>query len=349
MDKSELNTIGLSLRPRSEIFKTGTNMHNVTPVVSIHPDKLVCYNQYEGKRRKSYSSNPFKQVPEDNRHGGNISSKAERKIKKAINYLSTISTVKPLNSWKHQKVFKYRLAFVTLTLPSTQIHDDKTIMKSIFHQFLVVARKKWKMNNYVWRAEKQKNGNIHFHVLIDRYIDWSELRDTWNNICNKLGYVDRYREQMKEFHSAGFRLRDELLKKWSYKNQVKAYHAGVASDWRSPNSTDVHGIKKVSNIAAYVCKYMVKSSQADESLSRLWGCSYELSRARGAVLEIDSYVNDALQVVLEKLKPLVIIKDYVCIYYIKWFHLAREGTQLLYDEFVSYIQSQFNVNIACGM
>lgn len=346
MDFPKRPPIGLSLLPRSEIFRSTTMNETFIPVISIHPDKIVCYNQRPEGVRRRYSNYAGLRPPEINEHKGNVSQKAERKIRKAINYLSTICRVKPLNSWKHQKVFNYKLAFVTLTLPSAQVHEDSVIMKQLFHQFLVSARKKWNMKNYVWRAEKQKNGNIHFHILVDKFVPWSELRDVWNNICNKLGYVDRYRGQMKQYHAAGFRLRGELLKKWSYKNQIKAYHQGVANDWSSPNSTDVHSIGKVSNIAAYVCKYMVKSSQTDESLSRLWGCSYELSRAKGALLEVDSYVSEALGQLYAKIKPKFFHAEHFQVIFVDWWNYARAGISSFHNAFVNAISCQFNVEIA---
>jgi hypothetical protein len=315
------------------------------PTIAIHPDKIVYYKRFFGHRSPYRNSIPDIFLPTDNKHKGNVSKKASRKIDRAISYLITCARVKPLNSWKHQKVFPFRVAFITLTLPSSQVHDDKVIMKQCFHHFLVRAKQLWKVHNYVWRAEKQKNGNIHFHILVDKYVPWSELRDTWNNITNKLGYVNRYRDEQTKFHAGGFRCRTELLAKWSYKKQIKAYHEGRANDWNSPNSTDVHAVKKVQNIKAYVCKYMIKSSQADADISRLWGCSYELSRAKGAILELDSYVCNALSKVRSFFRPVEITHDHFSVMLLDWWQLARAGLEDLFQPFAEYMLQQFNYKL----
>jgi hypothetical protein len=317
--------------------------------IAIHPDKIVCFKRYFGGRSHYRNNIPDNLLPASNKHKGNVSQKASRKIDRAISYLITCARVKPLNSWKHQAVFPFRIAFITLTLPSSQVHDDKVIMKECFHHFLVRARQLWHVKNYVWRAERQKNGNIHFHVLVDKYVPWSELRDTWNNITNKLGYVDRYRDEQLQFHAGGFQVRTELLKKWSYKNQIKAYHQGRGNDWQSPNSTDVHAVKKVHNIKAYVCKYMIKSNQADAEISRLWGCSYELSRAKGAVLELDSYVSAAISKVRSFFKPFEIVHDHFSVMLVDWWSLAREGLEDLFQPFEQYMLEAFGYKLKVGM
>jgi hypothetical protein len=84
---------------------------------------------------------------------------------------------------------------ITLTLSSKQKNDDKWIKKELLELFL-----KWLINNknvknYFWRAESQKNGNIHFHILTDKYIDKKEIQDKWNSIQLKKGYlVDFYKK-----------------------------------------------------------------------------------------------------------------------------------------------------------
>ena len=321
----------------------------VVPLIAIHPDRITYYKQVIGQRRRSHNLPPALSGGAAHRHGGSVSVKASRKIQRAITYLCTIAKEKPVHSWQHQTTFKFRLAFITLTLPSKQKHTDSEIMKRCFHQFLVEAKKKWNMHNYVWRAERQKNGNIHFHILVDRFVPWSELRDTWNRVTNKLGYVNNYRDEMRRYHNGGFHARADLMAQWSYKKQIKAYHEGVANDWSSPNSTDVHAVRKVKNIKAYVCKYMLKSSQADAEISRLWGCSYELSRAKGCVMELDSWASEQILWLRNKFKPEEFSKEHFSVMFIDWFRCARSGIESLADRFAAYMLESFQVNIQMGI
>ena len=70
---------------------------------------------------------------------------------------------------------KITLNFLTLTLPAKQIYSDQLVKRYCLNRFLR-ALKYIKPNiNYIWRCEKQENGNIHFHVTLDKYIFWGGM------------------------------------------------------------------------------------------------------------------------------------------------------------------------------
>lgn len=316
----------------------------VIPTIAIHPDKIVFFKRFEGL---VFSRNRGMNLPEKfdtKNHDGIISDNTARKIKRAISYLIAVSSVKVLESQMHQKKFPWRVSFVTLTLPSKQVHSDNEIKNKCLHQFLIEASKKWNITHYVWRSEHQANGNIHFHILTNRFIPWQELRDVWNRCTEKLGYVTNYRKEMKDFHSGNFRVRNNLLKQWSYKNQLKAYHEGRACDWSSPNSTDVHSVKKIKNLMAYVCKYVLKEDVLSDGTSRQWGCSYALSRAKGAKVDCDNAVFAQLSRLRELFKPKEWCKEHFYVMFIKFSEYAKSGLNEIITPFREYMQASFQVD-----
>jgi hypothetical protein len=154
---------------------------------------------------------------------------------------------------------------------------------------------------------------------------------------------------MRRFHNGGFKVRSDLLKQWSYKHQIKAYHAGVSSDWNSPNSTDVHATKSVKNLMGYLCKYMLKDTQSGGIVSRLWGCSVVLSKAKGAVMQVDSFVSSCFETIRRVYKPFEYFGEHFSVTYLDFIKLARSDLKYLFDSFVSYIQSSFGYNILLNM
>ncbi|XHT58580.1 hypothetical protein RAO09_01860, partial [Ornithobacterium rhinotracheale] len=117
--------------------------------------------------------------------------------------LGTLSDTQVRNIKKYAILFadatksnkdKY-LSFVTLTLPSAQIHHDR-VLRKILAKYLDHLKKVYGLKNYLWKAETQKNGNLHFHVLIDTKIPREDIQRIWNQYINKYGYVDRYSEKM---------------------------------------------------------------------------------------------------------------------------------------------------------
>lgn len=259
----------------------------IIPQISIHPGQINIYNQYHWDPspppRPDTGSDYFCHVNEDGsifevkgkkyNHlldsdrtaNGKISKIAERKIKKAVDYTLAVTTEKRITDRITGRTIKMKLAFITLTLPSTQIHTDKEIIAKLLNQFLIEIKKYYHVKNYIWRAEKQVNGNIHFHILIDKFIPYQELRDRWNRITEKLGYVTRYRAEQTKWHEKGFRVRTNLLKTWCYEKQKQAYERGSKQHWHSPNSTDIHSLQKIINIKSYITKYITKKPKKSES------------------------------------------------------------------------------------
>lgn len=155
-----------------------------------------------------------------------------------------------------------KLTFVTLTLPSKQMHTDNEIKRQALNTFIVNCTRDNIFTNYFWRAEAQKNGNIHFHLLIDSYVEHSKLKYLWNRCIEQMGYIDAFERKHKH---------------------------------RTPNSTDIRGLKTINNVALYVIKYVTKSDGYRKIEGRIWGCSDSLRKLKPLVLdscsEVEAFVD----------------------------------------------------------
>lgn len=85
--------------------------------------------------------------------------------------------------------------FLTLTLPHHQVHDDNEIKRHILMPFIQSLQRNLGVTQYFWKAEPQENGRIHFHMLIDAFIDTTAVDQFWGFHCETLGYVSRYCEE----------------------------------------------------------------------------------------------------------------------------------------------------------
>lgn len=318
--------------------------YDIIPHVAVHPSQINLYSTIEWHGKKPFRPKTDHLIKSDKKTNGKVSSQASRKISRAIDYLLFMASDKNCPSKIHGKNFKFKISFITLTLPSAQIHSDNEIKEKCLNQFFVEARKRWHVINYLWRAEKQKNGSIHFHILCDRFIPWSELRDVWNRIVNKLGYVERYRTAMRDFHSGGFACRKELLKHWSYENQLKAYQKGKANDWASPNSTDIHSIKKVTDVRKYVLKYTSKDDPNGSIEGRIWGCNFELSNIKGGVEVAYSSISNEINIISQSGRFRIYKADYFTVMDVKADELLELGCNQLFKIFSDYLVQRFSFN-----
>lgn len=220
-----------------------------------------------------------------------------------------------------KKSIKYRINFVTLTLPSKQVHTDQKIKSVVLDSFLEKLRRHTAADLYLWRAEKQKNGNIHFHVIINRFLPYLTLKKWWNDSCNLLGYVDRYSEEMKSEIKSFGDYYEKFIDQGSYSDLYRRYMFGRSSDWKEPNSTDIHKVKKVQKLSQYLSKYMSKNVDNIETLSKqdrenllvsgqIWGLSNKLSAMFDCSSAVDTFINDEIGKVITSKQIHTITDDY---------------------------------------
>lgn len=225
-----------------------------------------------------------------------LSSQTKSKIRDSVQLLHEFS--KPRTVWASSKkpIYNFRAAFITLTLPSPQRHDDKQLKKCL-NNFLTTLRQTYNVKNYVWKAELQQNSNIHFHIITDTYIHHRAVRYYWNKALETLGYITAYRKQME----------DLTLKEYAEKRGVSigaAYNGfayGVATKWSNPPTEQAVSLQYKKQIAHYLGKYLTKPAGQSKSrvepeskkthisiaelvrvrkFGRVWGRSQSLSKLK---------------------------------------------------------------------
>jgi hypothetical protein len=237
------------------------------------------------------------------------SSKAQSRTKNAVSALLHAETLGRFGEdWKKQKR-KLQIAFVTLTLPAKQMHSDLDLKRHALMQFLKELQRRAGVFSYVWKAERQKNENLHFHVLINKKINFLLVRDLWNNILERLGYIEEYRKKMKKLtlqeyikqriYFAKTYSKKNVFTKKDISNYKKAYLEGKNCDWSNPNTTDIHSLKKIISLEKYICKYLRKE-QGDKVEGRYWGCSDDLHNAK----KFEIYVTKSDLKILQKCKKM---------------------------------------------
>lgn len=181
-------------------------------------------------------------------------------------------------------------SFVTLTLSSPQ---QKNIdYYKLLKKFIEKIQYHYRGAKYIWKAEHQKNNNVHFHLLVTKKIEWQFARSIWNRI--QKNHVDDYQKKMKLKYSKGYFYDENMSKangnKYSDEEQRKIYSKNYKANFRNPNSTDVKIIdNKQSKLQSYLYKYITKEEEkevsSDYHLKRYWGCSDELKMLKYTTIE----------------------------------------------------------------
>lgn len=167
--------------------------------LNIGSDRITVYREYQDDRGRSLAQEATKRNLTRGKYNGFISPQTARGIRKKLDtWFECIATnadhYRGRFNPKHSKI-----TFATLTLPADQVHSDNEIKRKCLMPFLQQLQRVCGVQEYFWKAEPQDNGNIHFHVLADRYIPKETLDHLWFEPMNRLGYIDRYAAK----HGAG--------------------------------------------------------------------------------------------------------------------------------------------------
>jgi hypothetical protein len=272
-----------------------------------------------------------------------LSKATQSKMSKSIRYLNFVAQDKNVTHHQSSQSIKFKIAFITLTLSSVQVHTDNEIKNKLLNQLFIEFKNKYKVTNYVWRCEKQLNGNVHFHILVDKFIPHAELREIWNRLQNKLGYVDRYQNKMQNISYKDYADSFKYRKSYTESAIRTAYAKGKATNWKYPNSTDVHSLQFIKDIDSYLCKYMVKNEQNEGIVGRLWGCSHSLSNIKGGTAIVDTNISGELSKLFASGHSKFFTSDYYTIVFEDIMFLKYIGCNILFDLYREFLINHFKL------
>lgn len=264
------------------------------PVCRLKHKRLVLFNlPVDRPSYKRFNLAKYKsEVHGKSYTKGTLSPLARKRLQRSIELLIDISPKKSFIHPSTGKEYTFQITFVTLTLSALQGDiTDKQIVKQCLEPFLQICRRRFKVTSYIWRAERQKNGNLHFHITTNQYIPYDRLRDAWNYCQEKVGLISQF--ERKHGH-------------------------------RHPNSTDVHSVIKVRELARYLIKYMSKDQpEALKVTCKLWDCSKGLKHKGEVDIVLDSVETQVLEVLESVHQATKYIGDFFTTYYIRGKDIRR--------------------------
>lgn len=165
-----------------------------------------------------------KKITESNKRQNSLSKKSMSRIKNYVQLLLDTAIEKEIYSIKENKRFKYKIGFCTLTIPPDFEMNDENIHYKIFKPFLRVLKNKYDLAEYIWKAETQENEKLHYHLTINQWVHWFIINREWRKQIQKHGY-------------------------------------NYGTEKRKRAATEIHSVKKIKNLAAYLCKYLAKNDE----------------------------------------------------------------------------------------
>lgn len=145
-----------------------------------------------------------------------------------------------------------QLYMLTITFPP-MVGDD--IAYKLLNLFFTEARQQHLLKSYLWVAERQKNGTIHYHVAITHYVKIQAL----NCIM---------RDNIKKYIRKG-------LIAWTQSEAHLYNGCDLAKDRQSGRITNYADVRNKKLLGAYITKYVTKNTEEFKHLA--WHNSRDFS------------------------------------------------------------------------
>jgi hypothetical protein len=211
--------------------------------LSIGNSTVVFYNKMTKESDNVGKSINSRQNLTKSYKSKHLTPKSKKQINKIVFHWSMcVEQIKEAKK-KNNKIKRRSLAMITLTLPAKQILSDSECNKQYLSPFLNRLKKIRPNIHYLWVCEKQKNGNIHYHLIVDLFVEKTWIREVWNSILSG-------KPEMEQFY-----------KKFNRRN---------------PPSTEVDTLKKIHSAGAYITKYITKLDDKFDLECKKWDCDSDL-------------------------------------------------------------------------
>jgi len=163
---------------------------------------------------------------------------------------------------------KQERVFVTLTFIS-KVTDLMGV--KILNKFLTVLRKEKPGMEYLWVAEHQENGNIHFHMIMNRKLSIRRFNALWVLQQYNAGLIGRH-------INGEIITKKEINQRYRYDMTAKFRKKDPDSLQAVLNPFHIDPAKSIDGLSYYLTKYITKQQADDEFGCLNWHCSRKVSK-----------------------------------------------------------------------
>lgn len=199
------------------------------PVMSIRDGYVLVYYEQLYARRWANSAHQRERIIQikNQAYSGDVTAGARKRMAKAVTLMSQVVKPEWIDNPVSNRRYLHRFSFVTLTVSNDVLLTAREGYDLLLQHFLQWLRRTKGVSLYVWKAEFQERGQLHYHLVFPNFIHYLEIRNKWNALQREAGLLDEYAMEHGHFN---------------------------------PNSTDIHETRDVKNMRAYIMKELGKAA-----------------------------------------------------------------------------------------
>jgi len=229
----------LQLQLEREKLFTMLNVEERRTRIQYRPDALFLYNQGGRAERDPDQDREQLAIARKKKYQGVLSASAEKNMVRAFDNLMTASRRKQTYNRYLKKNVPFQLAMITLTLPTDKKLSSKEMNARLLKRFLQFIenyslKHHRKKLLYMWKLELQERGQLHWHIILNKWIPYELIAKFWSYLLKDAGLSRDYFMKYGSYHvkpatkvesvkkNTASDLRNYMLKRYLKKNADKA-------------------------------------------------------------------------------------------------------------------------------
>ena len=215
-------------------------MRHFQPCLQVRSDMLVLYDLPLNRAAQVRHD-----IVREKRYKGQMSDCSRRRIERAVDILLQRSPERIIYNPVIDKFHPFTVNFTTLTVASARNITAREGYDKLLRPFLR-KMKKWGWGDYIWKAELQDRGQLHYHVTANVFMRYDKICTEWNKLQRKAGLLEQFAKKHRHYN---------------------------------PNSTDIHAVYRIKNMKSYLTKYLSKAEKGKKkTVGKVWDCSVSLKQ-----------------------------------------------------------------------
>jgi hypothetical protein len=216
-------------------------------------------------------------------YSGNVTNHAASRIKRAMNLLIQMTESKVVFNPIINQLVNHRLSVITLTIPDKTDITQREAYKLLLRPFLDWITKTQGVKHYIWKAELQKRGVLHYHIISPAFIRFDYVKDKWNTLILHASLMEDYKEKFNSI---------------------------------TPPSTEIKEVNNANRVEYYLQKYVAKNDTNNRSVGgKVWDCSASLKGKKFFSCTFNEDVAKELVRQCNQSKVRCVDSDYISIIY----------------------------------
>jgi hypothetical protein len=226
------------------------NLSQSIPKYQARGKSVLTYAEYQGVGSKGlqlFRINNMK-AQQQKAYSGYLTAGAKKRLTRAIFILCSMVKRRLVVNPCTGRLHHHHLSFITLTVAGgNTLLTGKEGYSKLLGPFLQWLRRSKDVNTYIWKAELQENGQLHYHITLPNLIHHREIRAKWNELQREAGLLEAHYKKFK--------------------------------NW-SPPGTEITSVHSKDDMASYMIKEIAKTIQNRSTIGgKVWDCSANLSKA----------------------------------------------------------------------